>query len=60
MVRLGVGEPITDTVATFSSASPVKIAFCSLFSYRVNAEGKFVYIKYHFLADDRRKQFTTD
>ncbi|KAJ5548442.1 hypothetical protein N7513_005676 [Penicillium frequentans] len=32
---------------------------CHTFKW-VNGEGKFVYIKYHFLADDGQKQFTND
>lgn len=39
-----------------SSPSPTPVPVSS--NYRVNKEGKFVYIKYHFIAEHGQKQFT--
>lgn len=56
------GETTTATVVTHSSGKPsdMHLDVSLLNTYRVNGEGKFVYIKYHFLADNGQRQFTAD
>ena len=50
MVRLLIY--VLRTVFTYETANPVP--------HRVNKDGEFVYVKYHFLASHGQKQFTAD
>lgn len=51
MVRLSIAL-FSHKISTYRTANPVP--------NRVNKDGKFVYIKYHFLANNGQKQFTAD
>lgn len=65
MELLRAGAMSTDMVATLSNGnSPTQASFSEIYapqlliSNRVNKDGQFVYIKYHFIADHGQKQFT--
>lgn len=64
MVHQRAGET-TMVMAAIRSNGMLKMVYIErsqlcLTKYRVNKDGKFVYIKYHFLADNGQKQFNAD